>query len=275
MKTTTLSLTFPLFVFLILLKAVEAFLPKVLGHVQISAAAVTVDTLEIGSFSANFGSTLTAHRIDIMLLNLQNDDAFLPCLVLELLADGRNQTKRGVFPDACLDDIAMISVVFGQHQNAGILFFAVINDLAAELMCIMLMEISQFLPVAVICFCIAATTMDLFGSVDPLINLTARIGVFSSPFYIEGTRSFSGRIEDTAHCTGVLSGKNRGTYFIFCCNAFAGATSVCYWYFPWDMKFHAVFLKNQRRGHHLSFFRNGIATQTKSGPLPSFSIPEL
>lgn len=85
MKTTTLSLTFPLFVFLILLKAVEAFLPKVLGHVQISTAAVTVDTLEVSSFSANFGSTLIAHRINIMLLNLQNDDAFLPCLVLELL----------------------------------------------------------------------------------------------------------------------------------------------------------------------------------------------
>ena len=184
MKTTTLSLTFPLFVFLIFLKAIQAFLSEVLCHIQISAAAMAVFALEIRTFPADFGSALAAHRIDIMLLNLQNDDAFLPCLVFQFFSDGRNQTKWGIFSDACLDDIAMISVVFGQHQNAGILFFAVINDLAAELMCIMLMEISQFLPVAVICFCIAATTMDLFGSVDPLINLAARIGVISSPFYI-------------------------------------------------------------------------------------------
>ena len=196
MKTTTLSLTFPLFVFLILLKAIEAFLPKVLGHVQISAAAVTIDTLEVGSFSANFGSTLTAHRIDIMLLNLQNDDAFLPCLVLELLPNGRNESKWGIFSDACQNDISIVFVVFRKDQNTGILFFAVINDPSADLMCIMLMQIFQFFPVAVTCFGIAAATLNVLGSFDPVVNLPAGIRVFSAPFYIEGTLSFSERIGD-------------------------------------------------------------------------------
>ena len=142
-------------------------------------------------------------------------------------------------------------------------------------MCIMLMQIFQFFPVSVICFGIAAATLNVLGSFDPVIDLTAGIRVFSAPFYIEGTLSFSGRIENTAYCTCILTGKNRGTYFAFCCNTFTGATSVCHRYFPRDMKFCAVFLQNQCRGHHLSFFRNGVAAKTKSAPLPAFSIPEL
>lgn len=220
MKTTTLSLTFPLFVFLIFLKAIQAFLSKVLCHIQISAAAMTVFALEIRTFPADFGSALAAHRIDIMLLNLQNDDAFLPCLVFQFFSDGRNQTKWGIFSDACQNDISIVFVVFRQDQNAGILNFAIINDLSADLMCIMLMQIFQFFPVSVICFGIAAATLNVLGSFDPVVNLSAGIRVFSAPFYIEGTLSFSGRIENTAYCACVLTGKNHGTYFAFCCNTF-------------------------------------------------------
>ena len=91
-------MTFPLFVFLIFLKAIQAFLSKVLCHIQISAAAMAVFALEIRTFPADFGPALAAHRIDIMLLNLQNDDAFLPCLVFQFFSDGRNQTKWRIFP---------------------------------------------------------------------------------------------------------------------------------------------------------------------------------
>lgn len=182
MKTTTLSLTFPLFVFLIFLKAIQAFLSKVLCHIQISAAAMTVFALEIRTFPADFGSALAAHRIDIMLLNLQNDDAFLPCLVLELLPNGRNESKWGIFSDACQNDISIVFVVFRKDQNTGILFFAVINDPSADLMCIMLMQIFQFFPVAVICFGIVAATLNVFGPFDPVVNLLAGIHVFSAPF---------------------------------------------------------------------------------------------
>lgn len=151
MKTANLSPIFPLVIFLILFKAIQTFLSKVLCHIQMSAATVAVFALEIRAFSTHFGSTLTAHRIDIMLLNLQNDDAFLPCFVLELLPDGRNQTKWGIFSNACQNDISIVFVVFRKDQNTGILFFAIINDLSADLMCIMLMQIFQFFPVSVIC----------------------------------------------------------------------------------------------------------------------------
>ena len=247
MKTANLSPIFPLVIFLILFKAIQAFLAKILCHIQISAATVAVFALEIRTFSTNFGSTLTAHRIDIMLLNLQNDDAFLPCLVFQFFSDGRNQTKWGIFSDACQNDISIVFVVFRKDQNTGILFFAVINDLSADLMCIMLMQIFQFFPVSVICLGIAAATLNVFGSFDPVVNLPDGIRVLSAPFYIEGTLSFSGRIENAANCACVLTGKDRGTDFIFCCNSFTGTTPVCHWYFPWDMKFCVVFLQNQCR----------------------------
>ena len=97
---------------LVFSEAVQAFLANVLCHIQISAAAMAVFALEIRTFSVDFGSAAAAYRTCIMLLNFQNDDAFLPCLVLELLPNGRNQSKGGIFSNACQNDISIVFVVF-------------------------------------------------------------------------------------------------------------------------------------------------------------------
>ena len=126
--------------------------PKVLCHIQVSISPMAVFADEFCAFSllCDLPAAECASAADIVLLHFGGDDSLLPALVFQFFPNGIAQSQGRCRTCCAVDDPGVFFVVFWQNQDADVMFLAVVNDLSAELMCIVLMKIFQFHPIAMI-----------------------------------------------------------------------------------------------------------------------------
>ena len=124
--------------------------PKVLCHIQVSISPMTIFTDKLCTLLFYFSAADCTYRTYIVLLHFGGDDSLLPALVFQFFPNGIAQSQGRCRTCCAVDDPGVFFVVFWQNQDADVMFLAVVNDLSAELMCIVLMKIFQFHPIAMI-----------------------------------------------------------------------------------------------------------------------------
>mgnify|MGYP006885874911 CR=1 FL=1 len=105
-----------------------------------------------------FSAADCTYRTYIVLLHFGGDDSLLPAFVFQFFPNGIAQSQGRCRTCCAVNDPGIFFVVFRKNQYLCILLLAIINDLSAKLMCIVLMKIFQFHPIAMIGSWIIALT---------------------------------------------------------------------------------------------------------------------
>ena len=112
--------------------------------------------------------------------------------------------------------------------------------LSAELVGIMVVDVTESLPVVSIRSGILTAALNLSGFIQLLCDLSAGTGISAAAFDKEAVLPPAVCIQNAAHGTGVLSGKNDRADILFLCNTFSGTSPIRDRQFPGNMKFCSV-----------------------------------
>ena len=111
---------------------------------------MTIFTDKLCTLLFYFSATDCTYRTYVVLLHFGGDDSLLPALVFQFFPNGIAQSQGRCRTCCPINDPGVFFVVFWQNQDADVMFLAVVNDLSAELMCIVLMKIFFFFSIAMI-----------------------------------------------------------------------------------------------------------------------------
>ena len=252
-----------------------AFSAKVPCIVQEAVALMTIFTEEFAAFSFHFAAADGAAVFQSVCTHFQYQDSFCPGFVLKLGSDLAAEMKRGKVSAFYHCHSGEVLVVVGQDDDPCLVLFAEVQDLAADLMGVVLGQILK----AHVVFPVWLGAIVIYGALAGFLyfifQLSAGMTVLVSPSAGVDGKLFSLFVQDAAHGKGVCVGKADAADPGACSHSFFGGAGICVLLLHRDIQHIAPALPYKSWGHELTIFRKGTSFQMTVGPDPFLAVPKL